>query len=136
MWTDDLVTIRLAGVPKGKGRPRFSRKSGRAYTPEATRSYEGALRYAAQEVMGNRKPLDGPLAVSIIARFPIPSSWSKKKKEEALYAVCKPDADNLAKVLDALNEVVFKDDKQVAQLMMTKIYDEAPSLEIKIRGLE
>ena len=128
----DPITIRLAGVPKGKGRPRFSRASGRAYTPEATRSYEGALRYAAQEVMGSRKPLDGPLIVYMTAWFPIPASWSKSKKGAAYYAPVKPDADNLAKVLDALNEVVFKDDKQVVCLHLRKFYGEKPALEITV----
>ena len=133
----DPITIRLAGIPKGKGRPRFSRKSGRAYTPEATRSYEGALRYAAQQVMGDRKPLEGALAVRMVAGFPIPASWSKRKRDEALCApaACKPDADNLAKVLDALNEVVFKDDKQVTTLELSKIYSDTPALFIEVRAL-
>jgi Holliday junction resolvase RusA-like endonuclease len=132
----DPITIRLAGVPKGKGRPRFSRASGRAYTPEATRSYEGALRYAAQQVMGDRPPLEGPLMVVMTAGFPIPASWSKSKRAAAYYAPCKPDADNLAKVLDALNEVVFKDDKQVVCLNMRKVYTATPALEITVTGLE
>ena len=132
----DPITIRLAGIPKGKGRPRFSRKSGRAYTPEATRSYEGALRYAAQQVMGDRKPLEGALAVRMVAGFPIPASWSKSKRAAAYYAPVKPDADNLAKVLDALNEVVFKDDKQVVCLNMRKVYTATPALEITVTGLE
>jgi Holliday junction resolvase RusA-like endonuclease len=130
----DAITIRLAGVPKGKGRPRFSRASGRAYTPEATRSYEGALRYAAQQVMGDRAPLEGPLFVDMVALFPIPASWSKAKRAAAYYAPCKPDADNLAKVLDALNEVVFKDDKQVVALTLVKMYSDAPALQIKVRS--
>jgi Holliday junction resolvase RusA-like endonuclease len=129
----DPITIRLAGVPKGKGRPRFSRASGRAYTPEATRSYEGALRYAAQQVMGDRPPLEGPLMVLMNAWFPIPASWSKSKRAAAYYAPCKPDADNLAKVLDALNEVVFKDDKQVVALHLRKFYGEQPALEITVQ---
>jgi Holliday junction resolvase RusA-like endonuclease len=132
----DWINIRLAGVPKGKGRPRFSRASGRAYTPEATRSYEGALRYAAQQVMGDRAPLEGPLMVVMTASFPIPASWSKKKRADAYYAPVKPDADNLAKVLDALNEVVFKDDKQVVYLNIGKIYTATPALEISIKEVE
>ena len=30
----------VPGKPQGKGRPRFSRKSGTAYTPSKTRDYE------------------------------------------------------------------------------------------------
>ena len=50
------VFIRLSGEPKGKGRPRFVKQSGRAFTPSATRSYEAALRFAAQEAMARRIP--------------------------------------------------------------------------------
>ena len=57
------VLVEYAGAPKGKGRPRFSRRSGTAYTPTATRSYEGGLQYAAQVAMGDRPPLLGPLRV-------------------------------------------------------------------------
>ena len=79
-----MITITHPGEPKGKARPRFSRKGGFAYTPTATRNYETALRTCAQEVMGKQAILDGPLCIKMIAYFSIPSSWSKKKQAEAL----------------------------------------------------
>lgn len=130
------ILIRLAGEPKGKGRPRFVKQTGRAFTPAATRSYEAALRFAAQEAMGERAPLDGPLAVTIIAGFPIPASWSKHKRAQAaaglIWPTVKPDADNLAKMLDALNEVVWRDDKQAVDVHIRKRYSAAPNLLISV----
>lgn len=35
----DTITIRLAGAAQGKGRPRFARKTGHAFTPAKTRGY-------------------------------------------------------------------------------------------------
>lgn len=131
-----LIVIELAGTPVGKGRPRFIRRTGHAYTPEKTRNYEGNLRLAAQDVMGGAKPLEGPLAVTVHALFPIPASWSKKKRSAALdgsmWPTSKPDPDNIMKGLDALNEVVFRDDKQIVDARVIKSYSERPALRIEI----
>lgn len=135
----DTIIIRLAGVPQGKGRPRFARASGRAFTPAATRSYEAALRYAAQEAMGNREPLAGPLDVTIYAGFPVPKSMPKRDQSRALSGELrptkKPDADNLAKTCDALNEVVWRDDAQIVELRVRKCFDAAPCLTIFVRPM-
>lgn len=132
------ITITLAGEPKGKGRPRFSTVSGqaRAFTPAATRSYEANLKYAAQVAMRRRIPLDGPLAVHVVAALPIPKSWSKKKQAAALarevLPTTKPDWDNYAKMLDALNEVVWRDDSQVIMGSVYKVYTDKPGLTVMI----
>lgn len=134
---NDVVTIRLAGAPQGKGRPRFARATGRAFTPAATRSYEAALRYVAQESMGDRPLMTGPLDVIVMASFPIPKSFSKTKRSDALIGevrpVVKPDIDNLLKVIDALNGVVFEDDKQIVKAEVEKRYASSPCLEIQVR---
>ncbi len=122
------IIIELAGVPVGKGRARFSRKSGIAYTPGKTRDYENNLRLSAQVCMIGRAPLEGPLSVAVIASFPVPASWSKKKRDEAIAGAIrptvKPDADNLLKVLDACNEIVWRDDKQIVHASISKRYGE------------
>jgi Holliday junction resolvase RusA-like endonuclease len=131
------VTIRLAGEPEGKGRPRFDGRSGRAYTPASTRSYEAALRLAAQAEMAGRPLMTGALEVLIVAAFPIPKSFSKAKRTHALVGALrptkKPDADNLLKSIDALNGVVWEDDAQVTDATVKKIYAERPELTIKVR---
>src|SRR3990167_60074 len=111
------IRIELVGPPRGKGRPRFVRATGRTYTPAKTASYEGELKFAAQRVMGNRPPVDIALDVLFVAVFPVPSSWSRKKREAALAGeirpTVKPDGDNILKCSDALNEVVWRDDKSI-----------------------
>jgi len=130
------VAIRLDGEPRGKGRPRFSRKSGRAYTPAMTQNYEAALRVSAQHVMAGGALLAGPLDVSIRAVFAIPKGWAKKKKAEAeagtLRATKRPDVDNLAKMIDALNGVVWSDDAQISDLTIYKRYSLKPSLTVEV----
>ena len=58
-----MIVIDLPGLPRGKGRPRFSTRNGfaRAHTDPQTASYEGALRLAASVAMvGLLEPLAGP----------------------------------------------------------------------------
>lgn len=132
----DIITIRLAGLPKGKGRPRFVRATGAAFTPAATRSYESHLRMAAQDVMGGRAPVEGALKVCVFASFPIPASWPKKRRQAALAGTArptsKPDADNLLKILDALNQVVWRDDSQIVDGFVRKLYSETPELVVTV----
>ena len=130
------ITISLPGLPKGKGRPRFVRATGRTYTPADTVSYEGALKLAARVSMQGRAPLEGALAVTMVAEFPVASSWSKKKQAAALAGAVrptsKPDADNLLKTLDALNQVVWKDDAQIVNATIIKRYGQRPGVTIVV----
>lgn len=81
----------------------------------------------------------GELEVIINAYFSIPKSWSKKKKEQALQGILrpqtKPDTDNISKIiLDSLNTVAFDDDKQVTDLHIHKYYSDEPRVVVTIIG--
>ena len=80
-----MIHIVLAGQAIGKQRVRFSRASGRAYTPEKTVSYEGRLAYAAQQAMNGRTPLEGPVAVEATIYVAVPVSKSKKRPSESTH---------------------------------------------------
>lgn len=133
-----MIVVELAGEPKGKGRPRFVRRTGHAFTPAPTRNYEAALRYAAQAAMAGKAPLEGPLRVELHAEFGIPQSWSKKKKAEAAGGFVKPtgrpDLDNLVKMLDAFNAVVWRDDSQVVSGTIRKSYSDRPRLIVRVEA--
>lgn len=132
-----MIVIELVGEPRGKGRPRFVRATGHAFTPARTRSYESALRLAAQDAMDGAAPLDGPLRVSVEAHFPVPASWSHKKRSAALLGVTRPttrpDWENIAKMLDAFNEIVWRDDKQVVEGAISKHYSDRPRLRVEVQ---
>lgn len=133
---EPVLTIVVGGKPVGKGRPRFG--NGRAFTPASTRLYEEQLKYAAQQTVGpGFVPLSGPLVVTLVSRFPIPASWSKKQRAAALALECmpvkKPDFDNLAKVVDALNLIVWNDDAQIIDGRVVKLYSETPSFTVVVR---
>ena len=51
--------------------------------------------------------------------------------------MCKPDVDNIAKaVLDALNGVIWVDDKQVVELTVKKYYGTSNEIQIEIEDKE
>ena len=88
--------------------------------------------------MGGADPLETPVTVAIYITVPIPQSYSKKRIEACLKGserpIKKPDIDNIAKCfLDAMNEIVYKDDTQVLTLHMTKVYGTIGMVEVMVQ---
>lgn len=128
----------VPGAPQGKGRHRTGRTRDGSpvhYTPDATAVYERTVAWAAKGA--GVKPIEGPVAVRILAYFQIPTSWSKRKQQDALdgniVPTVKPDGDNIAKAIcDALNGIAYRDDAQVAQLVVEKLYSDEPRVHVTI----
>jgi len=130
-----IVQFTVAGKPLAKGRVRFT-KSGHAFTPDRTVNFEGKLALAAQQAMNGRPPVEGAVAVTLEVLLPVAVSWPAKKREAALNGQLRPtgrpDLDNFAKMLDALNMVVWGDDSQIVELVVFKRYSDAPQLAITV----
>lgn len=127
------LSFSLPGTPKGKGRPRFY--NGRAVTPAETRAYEDAIAWAAKAA--GAKPLPNPCTVQVVAVFPIPASWPKWKRLEAIAGrvrhTSSPDGDNCLKAaLDGCNGICWKDDAQVYDMGVRKVYGQTPELRVSI----
>ena len=136
-----MIKLTVLGKPLAKGRPKFSSKGKfvRVYTPKKTTDYETLIKFSAQEV-APKELLEGPVTMEIEAHLPIPKAMSKKKraliKSHDLRPITRPDIDNYAKiVLDALNDIIYKDDNQVVSLNIRKFYSEKPRMEIYIKEL-
>lgn len=132
-----MIRIELLGPPKGKGRPRFVRATGHAYTPAPTREYEQALRAQAMIQMKGARPIERPVKVDVYAYQEIPKSWRKVDRDAARYCFKypsgKPDADNYLKIaLDSLNQVVWLDDGQVVKASVSKKYSDEPKLVVEV----
>lgn len=130
-----MVMFSVLGRPQGKGRPRFSRRSGTVYTPKKTMEYEEKIRQAYLEAGG--KKYASPIVVIVNAYFLVPASWSKSIRRSALNGVFRPgkrpDIDNILKaVMDALNGVAYLDDKQVIECYCTKRYAEEEKIQVSV----
>ena len=136
------VNFTIPGKAQAKQRPKFNRFSGRAYTPKQTVEYENWVKDCYFRSIGSidNKPTDKPLKVAITMYVEIPQSKSKKQKEKMLTGeikpIVKPDVDNVAKsILDALNGIIYLDDKQIIKLNIEKIYAETSWTEVKIEEI-
>jgi Holliday junction resolvase len=99
------------------------------YTPERTLEYENLLKAEAREIMlrSRRKPFDIPLDADILL---VLSGDSETWPTSALDG----DGDNLQKaVLDALNEIVFTDDRLIVRKTVEKICGPRASIRVTVR---
>jgi Holliday junction resolvase RusA-like endonuclease len=130
------IVIALAGAPMGKQRIRVAR-DGHAYTPERTVTFESRLAYAAQQIMGARPLLDGEIVCDIVIVMPIPKGkprlWQEAAVRCGIRPTKKPDFDNFAKIVDALNLIVWVDDSHVVRGVVDKFYGARPMFAVKIR---
>lgn len=137
MSKDEYIII--TGRIIGKGRPRMNRETGTVYTPEETKRYEALVAWCYRTQRGKFFN-EFPVKVTIIAEFAVPKGTPKAKREAMLAwniePMKKPDIDNIAKiVLDALNGVAYKDDKQVVKIDCCKRYAEEHRLMVKVERI-
>lgn len=117
---------------KGKGRPKFARMGNfvKTYTPEDTINYENWIKTCFMQTYPNFEPLETPLIVEIYAKF------VKSKSNKMICPTLKPDADNIAKCLDSLNGIAFKDDKQIVNLSVIKLWADKEEMIVHITETE
>lgn len=137
-----LVTFNVEGKPVAKGRARATSVNGRVrmYTPAKTLAFEDMVRIEAAMAMGDRRPFQGEVTMTVTALVPIPTSFSKRKRQNAIDGiirpVTRPDADNYAKAaLDGCSGILFRDDSQVTDLIIRKRYAADPRLVVTMEAL-
>lgn len=97
----------------GKGRPRMDTRYRRTYTPAKTVRAEAEIRQAWMLEHGDDMAgFDGPVAVRVAYARPLarsnPNYWAGRAD------IGRVDCDNVLKlVLDAINGLAFRDDRQV-----------------------
>ena len=133
----------VPGAPVGKGRPIITNRGGRphGFTPAKTRAYERSVAAAYQAKYSCVPPLTGALEVKIEAFMPIPESWKKDEKAQALAEIklptVKSDIDNIIKIVfDSLNGIAYEDDKQIVAVRACKKYGATPRVDIEIYSRE
>lgn len=146
------VRFSLSGIPVGQGRvrsrlvrPDDPRKPEfiQHYPAPASIQYQRAIAKVARIAMGPRSLLGGALKLVIVAVFPVPPSSPRAERKAALagyirHAV-RPDADNIGKaIMDALKGIAFRDDTQVADLVVAKWYGPplAVGIEVSVSEIE
>ena len=112
--------------PVAKQRPRLAR-GGFCYTPKETVIFERSL----ARMVKTRLRLIGPLF--LVEHVCIKIVFSFKKPKTSKLTIPRGDIDNYCKsVLDALNGVVWADDKNVCVLMARKKFDDFDGLRLTL----
>lgn len=135
------MKITIPVPPRPQSRPRFNRRTKRAYEDRDMSAYKRAVRHYIKA----RKPerLEKcPVSVQVTF-YVYPPEYLKKKKRvahllesEALYVDKKPDLDNYFKaVTDAAEGLLYKNDSQIAAITMQKLYSLDPRTEIEVEEL-
>ncbi len=138
-----LLAFTVPGEVRGKGRPRIVKIGAfsRLAADKKTATYENLVALAAVAAMEEAgiaaQAFQGPVSVWMTARM-VPAASASRKAREAMLSgetppTKKPDFDNIAKVCDALNGVVWRDDAQVVDFAIRKRYAETPGLDVLIR---
>ena len=132
------VEFTIDGDPIGKARPRMNTRTGKAYTPTKTRMYEDYIKLLYRSQV--KHYFDGYVRLTIKAFYGVAKSDSKKKKEDKLSNILrpskKPDLDNIVKLIaDGLNEIAYKDDTQIVEIVAMKFYSDNPRVEVKIEDI-
>ena len=127
----------IPGKPMGQPRARFARMGQfvRTYDPKEATSYKATIIQLARAA-GVRQMI-GPVRIAIDAYLPRPKRLCRKiDPSGAIPAECKPDWDNIGKIVcDALNGIAYADDSQVWSGIVQKWYhakDGMPRVEISM----
>lgn len=114
----------------GKGAFRF--------TPKRQRDYMACVRDFASRAMDGRAPISGPVELVVVAIYPWPKSMSAMKRAApgAEWRTSRPDAGNIAKLIeDSMNLIVYQDDAQIALSRTEKRYGDVPMLTVTVKVL-
>jgi Holliday junction resolvase RusA-like endonuclease len=139
----DVLRFTIPGAAVGKGRP-IAGKSFAGFTtlrtPGKTLRYESEVKLFAAQAMAGRDLIGCAVAVRLDVFCAIPKSMTKKDRARVergdLFPTTKPDLDNVAKaVFDGMNGVVWKDDVQVVQAVVSKRYSDAPRVIVTVSAL-
>lgn len=132
------VAMKFPVAAIGKGRPRVGR-NGIVYTPKTTAEFERFIKAQAKIIMAGEKPFPATDALRVEIRYiyEMPKSWAKWKKDLAsvwfIPKITKPDIDNADKaILDALNGVVWEDDKCIYKLTSMKVWGHSDMIEVVV----
>jgi len=118
------IKLIIPGDPKGQARPRATKIGGfiRMYDPKDCVDRKHTI--AAFAIAAGVKPIEGPISLKVVAVFNRPKRLMRKRdSKERILATCKPDWDNVGKMVsDALNGVAYADDSQITLAHVSKFY--------------
>lgn len=109
-----------------------ARRKGKRYFDEQL-DQKTALRWHIKSLAGSVCAAATALKVVVQCEFPMPASWSLRKRENMRGKphTQVPDADNLFKFIgDTFNKVLWEDDKFIYEATIRKVWEEEGKVKI------
>ena len=131
-----MLIFEIHTIPKPQKQTKFSYKG--AYDP--SKEYKTALQWQIKPYAPSN-PILGPVRVHISFFLPIPKITPSMRRKQMINGLCvpwrRPDLDNLAyTVTNAMQDIIYKDDSQIIDLVLSKRYAEIPKIVIKILEMD
>jgi Holliday junction resolvase RusA-like endonuclease len=138
-----MIELHIAGRSTTKQRPRFDPRTKRAYTPPSNTIGENDVRAIWREAGEPRIDDDVAIAIRMVVRVCRPGGHFRKDGGLSMEGIRhpiprnkKPDLDNAIKlVMDALNSRAYKDDVQVARILVEREWGHWPETIVYIEAL-
>ena len=121
-----MLKFEVPGDPAPWRAPKtvFRKNAGHAVaiSDNKMKLYQQKVQSKAQEVMGDRSPITGPVALTLAFYFQMPKGMQRKRiPTPTQLKTTRPDLSNLIKsVEDAMSSVVYLDDSQVVEVLAYK----------------
>jgi Holliday junction resolvase RusA-like endonuclease len=133
------IKIEIPGDPISWARPGQNKK--RRFDTQDSQKYAVGLVVKAQMKAAGVKEINGPVFARFEFLMPIPKYRYKEikhrmKEGEIVWHTTKPDTDNLIKFYgDALNKVLWNDDRLISSVLGEKLYSLKPRTVIEVSEL-
>lgn len=123
-FIENLYQFHFPIHPQSQERARMGKYG--MYIPAKSRAFKKQIQEIVKQEY-KEYPLEGPLMIEVTFKF------KQAKSNKDLFCVNKSDIDNLLKLLfDSLNKLLFKDDKQIVQVVASKVYDDREGIELNV----
>lgn len=138
---EGYVRVIIPGKMQSKLRHR-TLKSGKSYNPKENLLAENWVRQCVCEQLGYAViPTSKPVRLSLEITLCVAPSWPRKRQAAALAGLerplLKPDWDNTGKLVsDALNGILWVDDKQIVDGRVVKWYGLDPEVILTVETLD
>lgn len=134
------IKFTVPGPPAPLQRARVSNRGGfaRMHDTTANTTNKATIGMYAKQAMGKRALIDGAVHLRVTFYVQKPKSKQRKTGDKFPFVTGKPDLDNCVKLIcDALNGVVWHDDKQVVALYAQKAWADytGPATDVSVEEL-
>ena len=131
------ITFLVPETARGKHRPVVTKGGRHVYTPDVAGWGEAIGWYATQAT--GRPMWEGPISIHFYVTRQMPKSWSNKMKAkmDGQWCLTRPDVVNIgALICDALEGILYHEDKTVVSITGTKRWGYHAITEIGVEQLE